>query len=124
MYRVNPFTYFVGSAAATNLAGIPVTCSASELVKFDPPFGTTCGTYLANYLISNGGNIVNPEATSECHFCIANTADDFLGSVGIHWENRWRDFGITLVFTVANVAGALLIYWLARVPKGMKRASI
>jgi len=41
-----------------------------------------------------------------------------LGALGIDYADRWRDWGITVVFTVVNILGTLGIYWLARVPKG------
>jgi ATP-binding cassette, subfamily G (WHITE), member 2, PDR len=35
-------------------------------------------------------------------------------------DERWRNFGIMWLFIVFNVAGALFLYWLTRVPKKSK----
>ena len=38
-------------------------------------------------------------------------------------DNGWRDFGIMFAYIIVNIMGAILIYWLARVPKGAKGRS-
>jgi ABC-type multidrug transport system permease subunit len=43
-----------------------------------------------------------------------------LDSLGIRYEDRWRNFGLMWVFVLVNVVAALGLYWLARVPKGKR----
>lgn len=121
MYRVNPVTYFVGGIISPALSGIPVVCSAKELMTFDPPLGKDCATYLADYMLAAGGSLLNPNATTQCQFCPVADTDTLLRTLGVYYSQRWRDFGISLVYSVVNLVAALGIYWLARVPKRAKR---
>ena len=118
LYRSTPMTYFVSSIVSTGVAGIDVICTAKELVRFDPPSGQDCISYLSAYMTDAGGTLPNPSATQQCEFCPIGKTDDLLATLGIYFRYRWRNFGITLVYSVFNVAGALLLYWLVRVPKG------
>jgi ATP-binding cassette subfamily G (WHITE) protein 2 (PDR) len=94
MYRVSPFTYWVGGMANAMLSGRRIQCSSDEASVFNPPTGETCQTYLAPYLSQAPGTLQNPEATSDCRYCSLTNADQFLGSVDIYWTDRWRDFGL------------------------------
>jgi hypothetical protein len=38
----------------------------------------------------------------------------------LNYDLRWRNFGIMWAFIIFNVFGAVLFYWLARVPKKPK----
>lgn len=115
MYRVSPFTYWIGGLVSTMLAGRAVTCSASEVSIFDPPGGQTCGTYLADYANLTGGVIQNPRDNSACRYCSLSNADQFLAGSSIFYGERWRNFGILFAFICFNVFLALLSYYLFRV---------
>ena len=39
MYRVSPFTYWIGGIVGTQLHARPVDCSSTETLVFDPPAG-------------------------------------------------------------------------------------
>jgi ATP-binding cassette, subfamily G (WHITE), member 2, PDR len=121
MYRTTPISYFINPLISTGLAGVPVTCADNEIVSFDPPSAETCGSYLAEYLDSVGGKLLNHDATTSCKMCPVADTDDVLASLEIDFSDRWRNFAITLVYIVVNVGLALLLYWAARVPKGTKR---
>jgi hypothetical protein len=43
-----------------------------------------------------------------------------LKGLGLSYDLRWRNFGIMWAFVAFNVAGAVFLYWLARVPKKPK----
>lgn len=120
MYRVSPVTYFVSGILSPALSGIPVACSAKELMTFDPPRGQTCGSYLSKYISMAGGNLLNPDAAEHCRFCPIADTDALLATLGVHYSERWRNFGISLVYSIVNVIAALWIYWLVRVPKRAK----
>ena len=102
---------------SAGVSGVPVECAAKEMVQFRTPNGQSCGAYLAKYMAYAGGRLLDPETTETCQLCPLGDTDFLLHRLGIFFENRWRDFGITLVYSVINVAGALLLYWLARVPR-------
>lgn len=121
MYRVSPFTYLVSGMLATGLANTKVVCSSIEYLHFDPPSSKTCAEYLDSYISSAGGYLNNPNATTDCEFCSIGDTNVFLASVNSYYSERWRNWGIMLVYIVINVAGAVGFYWLARVPKGASK---
>ncbi|KAL2866024.1 pleiotropic drug resistance family ABC transporter [Aspergillus lucknowensis] len=121
MYRVSPFTYLVSAMLSTGLSGTTVKCEAVEYLKFVPPDNQTCEDYMHAFINSTGsGYLQDPSATSECSFCTMDKTDTFLLSVGSTFSEAWRNFGLMWVYIVFNIAGAVFIYWLARVPKGKK----
>lgn len=122
MYRSTPITYFVKAIVATGIAGVQVQCSAKEIVQFDPPSGQTCGSYLKRYLIAASGTLLNPDATEQCHLCPVSTTDDVIARIGTSYQNRWRNAGITISYSIINIVGALLLYWLFRVSRTFWRA--
>ncbi|KAL9030670.1 MAG: hypothetical protein Q9196_001236 [Gyalolechia fulgens] len=122
MYRSTPITYFVNAMVSTGLAGVTVKCSTAELVEFDPPATATCGQYLRGFATQAGGALLNPDATQQCQFCTVSTTDALIARLGIFYQNRWRNFGISLAYCVINIVGALLLYRLFRVPFGVHRA--
>ncbi|KAJ5816604.1 CDR ABC transporter [Penicillium robsamsonii] len=117
MYRVSPFTYWVGGMAGAQLHDRKVICSASELAIFNPPSGQTCGQYLMKYAQAAGGQLLNPEATSDCSYCSLRVADQYLSTAGIEYGDRWRNFGIMWAFIIFNVFMATLMYYLIRVKR-------
>ncbi|KAI2776680.1 ABC-2 type transporter-domain-containing protein [Daldinia loculata] len=117
MYRVSPFTYIISAMLAVGVANHEVRCSTLELLHFQPPKGETCGQYIDPYNQVAFGAVYNPEATSNCNFCSLANTDTFLASVDSFYADRWRNLGLIWVYIVFNVAAALLLYWLARVPK-------
>ena len=124
MYRVTPVTYFISALVSTGLAGARVTCASNEIVKFDPADGQNCSSYLQEYISTAGGSLINPRATEQCQFCPFSYTDHLLATLGIYFDHRWRDYAITIVYSVVNAAGALFLYWLFRVPKGARRKNI
>lgn len=124
MYRVTPVTYFINALVSTGLAGVGITCATNEIWKFDPAEGQSCASCLQEYINNTGGSLLNPEATQQCQFCPFSSTDSLLATLGIFFEHRWRNYAITIVYSVVNAAGALFLYWLFRVPKGARRKNI
>ncbi|KAI8313161.1 ZEB2-regulated ABC transporter 1 [Colletotrichum sp. SAR11_59] len=116
MHRVNPLTYVVEGFLSVSLADAPVTCSSDELLEFSAPGGSTCGDYMASYIQSNGGYVVDGNATS-CQYCGMTGTNDFFSSMNMSIDNQWRDFGFIWAYCVFNIAAAAGLYWLVRVPK-------
>jgi ATP-binding cassette subfamily G (WHITE) protein 2 (PDR) len=117
MYRLSPFTYWIGGIVATGLSGRQVVCSSTETSVFDPPSGQTCGDYLGPYLQTAPGTLQNPNDTTQCQYCSIQTSDQFLAGSNIFWGERWRNFGIVWAFIIFNIAMAILTYYLFRVAK-------
>ncbi|KAK1756393.1 ABC transporter-like protein [Echria macrotheca] len=115
MYRVSPFTYWIGGIVATLVHDRPIRCSEAEMLVFDPPAGQTCGQYLAPLASRSAGALMNPSATEACEYCSVRVADQFLGSVDIFWNERWRNFGILWAYIAFNIAVAIGAYYVFRV---------
>jgi ATP-binding cassette subfamily G (WHITE) protein 2 (PDR) len=116
MYRINPFTYVVEAFLGTSLANAPVTCAAKELVEFSAPSGSTCGEYMAPFLETVGGYLVDG-AASACQYCAMEDTNSFLETIHASFSHRWRNFGFMWVYCIFNIAVAVGAYWLVRVPK-------
>jgi ATP-binding cassette, subfamily G (WHITE), member 2, PDR len=122
MYRLSPFTYLVAAILAVGLDGAPVRCAPLELLHFAPPTGIDCANYLDSYIRLRGGYLVDPAATADCAFCpIADTTTFLATYLDIDFADRWRDFGILWVYVLVNIAGAMALYWLVRMPKKSAR---
>ena len=120
MYRVSPFTYLVDGLLATGLANNKIVCSSIELLTFNPPPNKTCIEYMAPYIATAGGYLTNEQATTNCEFCSANDTNVYLAQLSSQYSTRWRNFGIMWAFILFNIAAALFLYWLARVPRKQK----
>lgn len=121
MYRVSPFTYLVSGMLSSSVSNTAVVCAANELLTFQPPSGQTCAQYLDPYInITGTGYYMNGDATSDCSFCSVSNTDAVLAESQVYYSDRWRNFGIMWAFIFFNIAAALGLYWLARMPKGKK----
>ncbi|OQV10719.1 hypothetical protein CLAIMM_14681 isoform 3 [Cladophialophora immunda] len=117
MYRVSPFTYLIDGMLSTAVAHANVTCAANEYLHFPVPSGQTCAEYMRPYIATAGGYLQDASATGNCSYCQISTTDAFLASVSAHPQDMWRNFGLMWPYIAFNVAGAVFLYWLARVPK-------
>ncbi|WRT64947.1 uncharacterized protein IL334_001887 [Kwoniella shivajii] len=125
MYRVSPFSYLVDGMLSVAVANNNVVCAANEYLKLNPPSGQTCGQYLGNYITAAGGYLLDTNATDQCSLCTIQTTNTFLAQFGLSYSHRWRNFGLMFAYIIFNIVAAVLIYWLARVPKnsGQEKAS-
>lgn len=119
MYRVSPFTYWIGGIVGTELHGREITCATREANIFNPPSGMTCGEYLQP-LLEQAGSLANPDATSQCRYCTVTTADQLLAASGIFWSQRFRNFGIMWAYIAFNMFMAVMLYYLFRVKRWHK----
>ncbi|KAI0484999.1 ABC-2 type transporter-domain-containing protein [Xylariaceae sp. FL0804] len=102
MYYVNPSTYWIGGMLAATLDGAPVRCEASETARFDAPPGETCRSYAGQFADAAGGYLLNPGATADCQYCPYRSGNQYLATLNISADEKWRDFGIFLAFCVSN----------------------
>ncbi|KAF7716532.1 Uncharacterized protein PECH_005181 [Penicillium ucsense] len=121
MYRVSPFTYLVSAVLSSGLSGGNAKCSSIELLKVDPPQGQNCSSYLDPYVRLYQASLSNPNATSGCEICPIQSNDTFLAQLSIRFSDYWRNIGLLFVYVGFNVVMALVLYWLARVPKKWSR---
>ena len=71
---------------------------------------------MAEYMSNTAtGVLQNPEATSNCGYCSLTDADQYLANSGMHWGNRWRDFGLVWVYILATLAITVSLYYFFRV---------
>lgn len=118
MYRLSPFTYWIGGIVSTELHGRAVQCSERETNIFNPPQGMTCEAYLAPYAKAGApGTLQNPLDTTDCRYCALSVADDFLTPAHIIWDERWRNYGIFWAYIIFDIAMAVLLYYFFRVRK-------
>ncbi|KAH6605927.1 hypothetical protein Trco_005080, partial [Trichoderma cornu-damae] len=122
MYRVSPFSYLVNGMLSVGVANTVVYCADNEFVRIQPPSGKTCGQYLETFVTATKGNLTNPDATDECVYCSISETNTYLAGVGSYYSQRWRNFGLMWVYIAFNIAAALFVYWLARVPKKQFKA--
>ncbi|KAL3491060.1 ABC-2 type transporter-domain-containing protein [Aspergillus germanicus] len=117
MHPVSPGTYLVGGVMSAALAGSNITCTGIELLSISPPWNLTCGEFLDPFATETGGNLLNPDATDMCRYCVISTADQFLSRFDIYYEDAWRNFGVFWVYILFNVAAAVGLYWVFRMPR-------
>lgn len=107
LYYIDPFNYLMGALLVFTSFDQPVKCSTSEFARFDPPAGSTCGQYLANYLRGYGSrsNLVNPDATSDCRVCQYRRGSDYLYTLNLNdYYYGWRDAAICVIFAISSYA--------------------
>lgn len=115
MYYVNPSTYWIGGILAATLHDIPVQCAATEAAQFSPPPNQTCGGYAGAFADASPGYLINPEATSDCMYCMYSVGDDYLNTLNIKYSDKWKCFGIFLAFCISNWSLVYFFIWTVRV---------
>lgn len=116
MYYINPSTWWISGVLAAILANQPIRCTTGESTLFDPPPGQTCGQYADSFVRNVGtGYITNPSARAACGYCQYASGEEYLATLNIRPDQKWRDFGIFLVFVVTNWALVYFFIYTVRV---------
>jgi ABC-type multidrug transport system ATPase subunit len=102
MYYANPFTWWIRGVLAATLDNQSVQCTPAETARFDAPPGQTCGSYAGAFASQSGGYLLNPDAITDCMFCQYSSGDQYLATLNVVPSEKWRDFGIFLVFCFSN----------------------
>ena len=103
LYWLNPSSYWVSGVLSATLAGQVVRCAPSEAAYFNPPSGQTCQDFARDFVRQAGvGYLMNPDDTSDCGYCPYADGSEYLQSLGISPDTKWRNFGIFLVFCFTN----------------------
>ncbi|KAF2675451.1 hypothetical protein BT63DRAFT_420639, partial [Microthyrium microscopicum] len=116
LWHVSPLTHWVAGISSAGLHNRLVSCAAAELSHFSPPNGTTCGQYLNQYLnVGHApGNLLNPNATADCQYCMLSSADQILAQDSIYWSDRWTNFGYGMAYIGFNVLMTVWLYYVVR----------
>ncbi|GME45602.1 atp-binding cassette multidrug transporter [Neofusicoccum parvum] len=103
-YYVSPFTYLVQALMSAATHGTPVHCSTAETNIFQPLPGKTCGEYAGAFVNASLAALYNPDARENCQFCQYSVADTYLGYLNMSYDDRWRNVGLLIAYTVFNIA--------------------
>lgn len=92
MYYLDPFNYLVGGLLGEILWDVKVQCEPSEYIKFNAPSGQTCGAYMADFLASQAGYLLDANATGTCSFCQYSRGADYAKTFNLREKYySWRD---------------------------------
>ncbi|EEA24696.1 ATP-binding cassette transporter, putative [Talaromyces marneffei ATCC 18224] len=80
-YNVSPLYYWSEGVVTNALHDLPIRCQEPELSIFDPPNGTTCGQYAANFLQTATGYLVNPDDGSDCQYCSYRDGQSYVSGI-------------------------------------------
>lgn len=98
MYWVTPFHYLVSALVGQVIGHQDINCATNEFVTLEPPTGTSCGSFMTEYITRRGGYLLNEAATSACQFCSTRTTDEFLRDrVHIKYSEHWWYMGKVFV---------------------------
>jgi ABC-type multidrug transport system permease subunit len=114
MYHLSPYTYLIGGLVANSISGTTVTCAQSELNTFNPPVGQTCQSF-AGAFVEVSGKLLNPDATSACEYCRYSVGDQYLSTLNMNFDDRWRNFGFMCVYITFNAALCFAFFYLTKV---------
>ena len=73
-----------------------------ETARFDAPPGQTCSQYAGQFAKAAGGYFLNPDASNDCQYCQLSIGNQYLAQLNVSASDKWRDFGIFLVFVCTN----------------------
>ncbi|KAG1466250.1 hypothetical protein G6F56_004724 [Rhizopus delemar] len=115
MYWLDPFHYYIEGLAVNELGDLTVECSDSDLVRFSPPAGQTCGEYTSQFMTYATGYISNPDDTEMCGYCTYKSGAEFYETnMGWNAAHKWRNFGILFAFFIFNSLVFLGLVYLRR----------
>lgn len=110
MYWLDPFTYLIGGLLEPIVWDVDIQCKPDELTSIPIPVGSSCGEYMAEFLSSNAGYVVDPSNTTSCDYCQYSTGADYLRTMNINERYYgWRDVGITALFCFSSYALVFLM---------------
>ncbi|CAI4331039.1 BAQ_1a_G0008910.mRNA.1.CDS.1 [Saccharomyces cerevisiae] len=115
MWKASPYTYFIQNLVGIMLHKKPVVCKKKELNYFNPPNGSTCGEYMKPFLEKATGYIENPDATSDCAYCIYEVGDNYLTHIGSKYSYLWRNFGFYWIYIFFNIIAMICVYYVFHV---------
>lgn len=112
MYWLDPFNYLVSGLLGELIWDLKIECNADELVSFAIPKGQTCGEYMADFLSSAAGYVVDPNSTDGCSYCKYTTGADYANA--LNWSKKsdsWRDVSFLELSTKPPSPYRVSNYW-------------
>ncbi|KAF8458765.1 ABC-2 type transporter-domain-containing protein [Kalaharituber pfeilii] len=113
IYWANPLTHLVRGTMSNILHDVQVECSSKELVQFTPPQGMTCTQYAGDWLKNTSGYMMET-AEGMCDYCVYKDGDEYMKTVNLDFNLRWRDLGIFCIFIFTNMALVYILHWAFR----------
>ena len=109
---------------SVSLAGVEqIDCANKDIITIpSTQNGTNCESFLAKYSQKVPIHILNPTDTSDCNICPYGSTDSMLAGYGIFFSQRWRNWGITVAYSVINVGLTYLLWRLTKVTKAKRKA--
>lgn len=99
------FTYLIGGLFTPVVWDVNVECKASEHTTIPLPSNTTCGDYMANFLTTHNGYILDPSNTTACEYCEYSYGSEYAKTFNIvHKYDGWRDIALTALFCFSSYA--------------------
>ncbi|KAI1840569.1 hypothetical protein JX266_013233 [Neoarthrinium moseri] len=105
LYWLNPSTYWISGVLASTLSSQSVHCTETEAAFFNPPAGQTCLEFAGTFVQEAGrGYLTDLDATSNCGYCPYASGTEYLATLSIRADQKWRDCGVFLIFCFSNWA--------------------
>ncbi|KIV78690.1 hypothetical protein PV11_06313 [Exophiala sideris] len=117
MYWVNPSQWWLSGILAATLRDLPIRCQTGESTLFNAPPGQTCMSYAGDFVRSVGAGYISTTANGTCAYCPYANGNEYLATLNIKPDQKWRDFGIFLVFVFSNWALVYFFIYTVRVKK-------
>lgn len=117
MYKVSPHTYFVQGLLGVSVHNREIRCSTKEYNIFQPPNGQKCQEFAGAFVSRVGGYLNNPDSTSDCAYCRYSIGDEYLATINVNYDHRWRNVGFLFAYIIFNIVAMLGLYYLFRVMK-------
>jgi ABC-type multidrug transport system permease subunit len=117
MYYVNPVTWWLRGVISSIFPAIRIDCAPAETTHFNPPPGQTCASYASNFVtnVAKTGYLLNPQAGEDCQYCPYRTGKEYMATLNVRTDDKWRCFGIFLAFVVINWALVYFFIYTVRV---------
>ncbi|KAL2408408.1 ABC multidrug transporter atrF [Exophiala dermatitidis] len=117
VYWMNPSTYWIGGVLDATMADLQVRCRDDEYTLFNVPVASTCSSYAADFIRSQGHGYVDTLPNGTCAYCPYASGQEYLatntnGAINNH---KWRDCGLFVVFVVSNWALVYFFIYTVRV---------
>lgn len=116
VYYLNPVTYWVGGTLAASMDNLAIECRTEEMTLFNTPAGESCDGYAGEF-VQSGMGYVEALTNGTCAYCPFRTGDEYLATLSIQASQKWRDFGIFLVFVFTNWVLVYVFIYTVRVRK-------
>ena len=139
MFYLSPFTWLIESMMGNFIHDKVVRCLPDELNDVPTPPGTSCEQHM-DFTVSLSRADQSPLDGSlpgfgyyvagqngSCQFCSMRKGEDYLSSIKLKSENRFRDIGFMFAYIVFNYLLYVGLYYLMRVhnwksPSRMKQS--